>query len=121
MCPYDRSYAASFSMISLFAPADRPIQDSSQYPSKGCVLGQPQTIEISTCAHPDHRFYTWTFNGTALRPGIGGKDTAVISITEVTQDDIGLYTCNVSNAIGYTLVMVDLYPLSTNTHTDSLF
>ena len=86
--------------------------ESSQYQERPCVLGQPQTIEIFTCAHPVDRTYTWSFNGTELRPGIEGKATAVINITEVTEADFGEYTCNVSNSIGYTVVTVRLFPQS---------
>jgi hypothetical protein len=67
---------------------------------------------VSTCARPEDRTYSWSFNGTSLRPGIEGSDTATITIGEVRQEDYGLYTCNVSNAIGYAIVTVDLFPQS---------
>ena len=75
-------------------------------------MGKPTQIEVETCSQPSVSAYEWKFNNTDLRPGIEGTDTSIINIPEVRFEDLGEYTCFVSNGIDVKNFSVDLFPQS---------
>ena len=102
------------------APYDVTIDGTTQY-----FTGDTLELECSSGGGSPEVLYSWSRNtgsGKSMLPADTTSDDSIITISNVTVDDEGVYTCTVSNEGGESsydifIMIIGKNQMLSNTHT----
>ena len=97
---YDDPQGNQSGSVSIYTAPPPPLPAISQHPENENICEGSNAVFSITASEVDD--YQWLKNGTPLSNGgnISGADTDELTIGSATTDDIGTYSCTVSNSVG---------------------